>query len=134
MSDFSLLPDDAPVQLSEQATHAPDSELLEPAALHTELSHRSTAVCALLDADCSRVCRLSNWSLRLSGSLQQRGAVILTGQAFGHPHFPDGTQIATSPLELILRTADGDLAVTQNSMYELSTVHPDLLDALLRSE
>ncbi len=132
MSDFSLLPGDALVQLSEQVTT--DSELPAPAALHTELSQRATAWCAVLDADSTRVCRLSNWSIRLSGSTRQHGAVILIGQAFGHPHFPDGTPIVTSPLEIILRTADGDLAVTQNRIYELSTVHPDLLAALLRPE
>ena len=132
MSDFSSLPEGALVQLSEQATT--NTELSVRAGLDTELAQRASVVCALLDADSTRLCRLSNWSLRLSGSMRQRGAVILTGRAFGHPHFPDGTQLATGPLEIILRTADGDLAVTQNSMYKLSTVHPDLLDALLRSE
>ncbi len=77
---------------------------------------------------------MRNWSIRLSGSPQHRGSVILIGQAFGHPTFPDGTQIATSPLEVIVRTADGDLAVTQNSIDELGTVHPDLIGALLHRE
>jgi hypothetical protein len=102
--------------------------------LDTELSQRTTALCAFLDADATRFCRLRHWSIRLSGSSRHRGAVILVGQAFGHPNFPKGTQIATGPVEIILRTTDGDRAITQNGIYELDTVNPDLIEALLHPE
>jgi hypothetical protein len=132
MSDFSSLPDHFLVQLSEQAP--PDSELPDSAALNIELSQRATALCAFLDAESERVCRLSNWSIRLSGSSRDGGAVILIGQAFGHPNFPNGTKIASSPVEIILHTADGDLAITQNSIYVLDTVNPELIEALIHPE
>ena len=132
MSDYGSLPDDTLVKLCEQAGAASDMPASAP--LEAELSRRATALCELLDADPSRVCWLSNWTIRRSHFERHSGAVILIGQAFGHPKFPNGTAIATSPLEMILRTADGDLAVTQNSIYQLGSVHPELIDALLPPE
>jgi hypothetical protein len=133
MSDYSLLPDHAFLNLYEEAT-ADSEQQPDSSALDTELSQRATALCAFLDADATRFCRLRHWSIRLSGSPRHRGAVILVGQAFGHPNFPKGTQIATGPVEIILRTTDGDLAITQNGIYELDTVNPDLIEALLHPE
>ena len=42
--------------------------------------------------------------------------------------------IATSPVQIILRTANGDLAIAQNSSYVLDTVNPELIEALIRPE
>ena len=60
--------------------------------------------------------------------------MVLAGRVYGHRHFPDGTSIVTSPLYVIVRSDAGDLAFTQNSIYKLSTAHPDLIRALLSEE
>ncbi|MBV9082682.1 MAG: hypothetical protein JOZ62_08410, partial [Acidobacteriaceae bacterium] len=59
--------------------------------------------------------------------------IVVTGRAFGHPEFVDGTEIVTNPLWLIVRTETADLAYT-NAVYELCAAHPDLIAALLEPD
>jgi hypothetical protein len=76
-------------------------------------------------------CRLEHWSLRISPFPRDHGAIVLTGRAFGHPDFADGTAIITSPLRLIVHTETADLAYTNTTVYELSAADPDLITVFL---
>ena len=78
--------------------------------------------------------RLYHWSLRVSPFPHDRGAIVVTGRAFGHPEFADGTEIVTNPLRLIVRTETADLAYTNTAVYELCVAHPDLIVALLEPD
>lgn len=92
-------------------------------------------VVPLPDKSCSKPTRrLAQWSLRLSPSPDDHGAIVLTGRVFGHPDFADDTEIVTSPLWLIVRTETADLAYTNTAVYELSAAHPDLIAALLEPD
>lgn len=78
--------------------------------------------------------RLEHWSLRVSPFPDDPGAIVLTGRVFGHPDFADDTDIATTPLWLIVRTGTADLTYTNTAVYELRAAHPDLIAALLEPD
>jgi hypothetical protein len=58
----------------------------------------------------------------------------LAGRVFGHPELPNGTEIVTNPLWLIVRTESADFAYTNTAVYELSAAHPDVIAALLEPD
>ncbi len=63
------------------------------------------------------ICKLYDWE----EVLDLKGAGILRGHVFGHPKFPDGTMISTSPIQKVERHQDGDQQVpvmsTENTQY-----------------
>jgi len=124
MCDYSSLSDQGLIELQDQISSA-DSPI------DRELSRRATALCDTLALSGARCCRLANWSLQVSRDPRDAGAIVLTGLAYGHPEFPNGTSVVTSPLQIIVRTADADLAVTRNTVYHLCAMHPDTIAALL---
>lgn len=133
MSDYSLLPDHAFLKLYEEAT-ADSEQQPDSSALDTELSQRATALCAFFDADATRFCRLRHWSIRLSGSPRHRGRSHSRWSGVRPSELSQGNPDREDPVEIILRTTDGDPAITQNGIYELDTVNPDLIEALLHPE
>lgn len=124
MCDYSSLSDQGLVELRDQISSV-DSPI------DRELSRRATALCNIFDLSNTGRCRLENWSLQVSRHPRDAGAIVLTGLAYGHPDFPNGTSVVTSPLQIIVRTADADMAITQNTVYQLSAMHPDTVAALL---
>jgi hypothetical protein len=134
MCDYTCLSDTAQVELHDDLTSGADANCLTDARsseVKAELFRRATQLCMSLDGMVAACCRLENWSLRVSPDPRNKGAAILAGCVYGHPDFPNGTPILTGPLQIILRTADEDLAVTVNTVYQLSVLDPDYLGALL---
>jgi hypothetical protein len=134
MCDYTSLSDTALIELCEELNNGPDAARLPDTHLsqvQIELSRRASELCAALDGNTSVCCRLDNWSLRVSPDPRHAGAAVLAGCAYGHRDYPDGTPIVSSPLQMIVRTADEDLAITLNSIYRLSAVHPDYISGLV---
>jgi hypothetical protein len=116
-------------ELSGESDRTSDS-VAECSPLEQELSRRANDLCTSLDST-AVCCRLDNWSLRVSGNTGKLGAPVLAGRVYGHCELPDGTPIVTSPFQMIVRTADQDLTITGNDVYQLSKLDQDYVSELL---
>jgi hypothetical protein len=134
MRDYMFLSDADLVLLHDELSGESDCTSdsgAECSPLEQELSRRANDLCTSLDSKTAVCCRLDNWSLRVSGNTEKLGAPVLAGCVYRHCELLDGTPIVTSPLQMIVRTADHDLAITGNDIYELSKLDEDYVSELL---
>lgn len=103
MCDYRSLSDQGLIGLHDNVT---DVDGTACPSIESELSRRATDFCEALDVKSTAHCRLENWSLQVSRNPRNAGAIVVTGIAYGHRDFPNGTPVVTSPLQVIVRTAD----------------------------
>ena len=130
MCDYTSLANRALIELQDNLQAGCERGDQRSFGIETELTRRAAVLCVLVEHGLTVICQIANWSLRVSRGPEKRNVVVLVGQAYGHRDYPNGTPLVTGPLESIVRTADGDLALTLDGIYRLTTVHPDTLRAL----
>ena len=79
--------------------------------------------------------KIEKWSVLSYGvdpyKAPEQAATVLAGFVSGHPKLSDGTQICTSPLQMI--SYRNKIALTTNTMYELGEPDPAFLEFLAQN-
>lgn len=74
----------------------------------------------------STAVRLENWSVCVREDPYCPPELLtqhLQGEAYGHPRFPDGERVTTTPIVRV--SPEGIVATASGSRYQLGAVNPD---------